>query len=101
MTNLTQYVPAVNGGVYSAVTSFAPKASKFVVCVENAPPCWVSKYHLTVVGPLTSIVPVNLTVGVGPLHPLTTIVPGSTLTEILVTVALGDSITGMGARFPE
>jgi hypothetical protein len=54
-------------GVYSPDTSFVPKASNSVVLTGCTPPCWVSKYHLTVVGPF-SIVPSNSIFGIAPTH---------------------------------
>ena len=65
------------------------------------PPCWDSKCHVTLAGPFTSIVPINLITGGVPAHPVTETVLGSTLTETFVTDALGASTTGMEAKFPE
>src|SRR6185503_5798383 len=77
-----------------------PKASNSVVFVGNAPSCWVSKRHCTVVGPFVSIVPESLSGTIGPVHPAMLRELGSTSTVTLVTVAFGASTTGMPETFP-
>src|SRR5574339_1139558 len=99
-TSLTQYVPAVKAGVYVVENSLVPEDSKFVVCEAIAPPCWVSKYHVTEPGPFVSIVPVISRGRTGPTHPATLRALGSTSTVTSVTLALGASTTGIGARLP-
>lgn len=56
---------------------------------------------MTLAGPFTSIVPINLITGGVPVHPVTEMVLGSTLTETFVTEAFGASTTGIEAKFPE
>ena len=68
--------------------------------MDMTPPCWVSKYHLTVVGPFVSMVPVILLARMGPTQPPTLMVVGSIFTVTLMTDALGVSTTGMLVRLP-
>src|SRR5690242_13529692 len=101
MINRTQYSPATSRGVYSAETSLAPKVVNSVLCSGMAPPCWLSKCHVTVTGPLTSMVPSNETGWSGPIQPATETVSGSILSVALVTKAVGGATTPIVERLPE
>ena len=96
----TQNVPMLMVGLNSVENVFAPNVSNCVVCEDCVPACCVSKYHLTVVGPLVSMVPSILLGEIRPPQLGNESWLGFTFIDTFVTAALGVSTTGMLARLP-